>query len=125
LNYDFDNNIPIYIQVVEWLENQIMSSSLSPGEKLPSVRDLAKQFQVNPNTIQRAYREIEQKGLCHTRRGLGSVVTEDTKIIKALLDEHVSTEVSDFTSRMKKMGLSNEAIKVAIENYLEKGDHND
>ncbi|MBN2878532.1 MAG: GntR family transcriptional regulator [Clostridia bacterium] len=125
MNCDFDNNIPIYIQVVKWLENEIISSRLSPGDKLPSVRDLANQFQVNPNTIQRAYREIEQKGLCHTRRGMGSFVTDDKVKIKKLLDEFVSKEISDFTDKMSKMGLSDFDIKKAIEQYLNKGEIND
>ena len=125
MNYDFDNNIPIYIQVVEWLENQIISSELAAGDKLPSVRDLAKQFQVNPNTIQRAYREIEQKGLSHTKRGMGSFVTEDSRKIMKLLNQYVTREVSDFTYKMKKMGLSNDDIKEAIDKYLKKGGIND
>ena len=101
--YDFDNNIPINIQAVEWLENQTISSELAAGDKLPSVRNLAKQIQVNPTRYT-------------GRRGMGSFVTEYSRKTMKLLNQYVTREVCDFTYKMRKIGLSNDDIKEAIDN---------
>ena len=80
--FKFDNNTPIYIQLVEQLKIDIISGQLKSGERLPSVRDLALQNKVNPNTMQKALVELEELNLIYTERTNGKYVTEDTKLIE-------------------------------------------
>ena len=82
MNFEFDNNIPIYIQLVEQLKIYIISGNIDLGEKLPSVRDLSISFKVNPNTMQRALGELEELGLIYTKRTSGKFVTEDKYPLK-------------------------------------------
>ena len=81
MKFDFDNNIPIYIQLVEQLKISIISGKLKSGDRLPSVRDLALQTKVNPNTMQKALVELENLKLIYTERTNGKFVTNDQKII--------------------------------------------
>ena len=82
IKFDFDSNRPIYIQLVEQLELYIISGKIPPGERLPSVRDLAIQAKVNPNTMQRALAELEDAKLIHTERTNGKFITENIKHIQ-------------------------------------------
>ena len=88
MKFDFDNNIPIYIQIVEQLKIYIISGKMKPGERLLSVRELASQTKVNPNTMQKALAELEQQKLVHTERTNGKFVTNDQKLITKLKREY-------------------------------------
>ena len=79
MKVEFDNNIPIYIQLVEQLKIDIISEKLKSGERLPSVREFALQTKVNPNTVQKAFVELEDLKLIHTERTNGRFVTDDKK----------------------------------------------
>ena len=81
---DFNDNLPIYIQIMNLLKSKMVSGEISGGDKLPSVREFSKELKVNPNTIQRAYQELEREELVFTQRGMGTFVTEDIEIIKRL-----------------------------------------
>ena len=81
MNTNFDNNIPIYVQIVDYLKTYIIRGEFKSGERLPSVRDLAALFKVNPNTMQKALGELENIKLIYTERTNGKYVTEDKKII--------------------------------------------
>ena len=81
MKFYFDNNTPIYIQLVEQLKIYIISGKLNPGDRLPSVRDLALQTKVNPNTMQKALVELEEQSLVYTERTNGKFVTNDQKLI--------------------------------------------
>ena len=81
--YEFDPNAPIYLQIIGEIKKRSVRGVYSPGSKLPSVRDMAKAMGVNPNTMARAYAELEREGFVFTRRGQGSFVTEDGKKIEA------------------------------------------
>ena len=76
----YNPSIPIYLQVEAELIKDMLNGKLPPGEKLPSGRDLAVKYKINPNTASRVYQELEMKGLCFTKRGMGTFVTEDEKI---------------------------------------------
>ena len=78
---NFDNNIPIYVQIVNYLKTYIIRGVFKSGERLPSVRDLAALFKVNPNTMQKALGELENIKLIYTERTNGKYVTEDKKIL--------------------------------------------
>lgn len=80
MNFIFDNDRPIYIQLVEQLKQYIVSARLKPGERLPSVRDLAMESKVNPNTMQKALSELEDDKLIYTERTNGKFVTDDSRV---------------------------------------------
>ena len=106
MEFVFDNNIPIYIQLVEQLKIFIISGKIKAGEKLPSVRDLALQIKVNPNTIQKALGELESLGLIYTERTNGKFVTEDKKLLKKFREELAEEKVKTFIDEMKFIGFS-------------------
>lgn len=105
MNYTFDNNVPIYIQLLEYIKIYIMSGTFKCGEKLPSVRDFAITFKVNPNTMQKALSELEDIGLIYTERTNGKFVTKDPKVVEKLKDEYALTLAKSYFEGMKRIGL--------------------
>ena len=101
----FDNNIPIYIQVLEYIKIYLMSGVFKPGDKLPSVREFATTFKVNPNTMQKALAELESMNLIYTERTNGKYVTNDQKVIDKLKDEYAVTLAKSYFEGMKRIGL--------------------
>lgn len=111
----FDDNLPIYIQIIEYIKRQIITLELKEGDKLPSVRELSQELKVNPNTVQRSYQELERENLVFTQRGMGTFVTEDVKIIKALKVDMASTIVTGFINEMRSLGFALKEIVDLVE----------
>lgn len=105
---EFQSALPIYLQVMTSIKRDIVTGRLSPGDKLPSVRDMAIQYTINPNTMSRVYRELEAEGVCFTRRGMGTFVTEDEKKIASMRREMAQELVNRFLEGMKQIGISPE-----------------
>ncbi len=105
MKFTFDNNIPIYIQVLEYMKIYLISGVFKCGEKLPSVRDFAETFKVNPNTMQKALSELESMKLIYTERTNGKYVTNDKKLIEKLKDEYAITLAKSYFNGMKRIGL--------------------
>lgn len=101
-----DNDRPIYLQLVERIQMQIVSGQYLPGEKLPSVRELAAVAAVNPNTMQKAFAELERSGLIITQRTNGRNVTEDTLLIKSIRHRLATEHTKDFYTKMEQLGFS-------------------
>ena len=95
---------PVYIQLVEQLERAVVTGVYPPGERVPAVRDLAAQASVNPNTMQKAFTELERTGLIVTRRTSGRTVTEDTALIEQVRSELAELQISQFLTRMQHLG---------------------
>ena len=93
---NYDPMTPIWLQVATQLKQQIVTGRLAPGDKLPGGRDLALRFEINPNTAARVYQELERGGVCRTRRGMGTYVTEDENVISALRNEMARETVRRF-----------------------------
>lgn len=110
MNFVFDNNTPIYIQLVKQLKIYIVSGKLLPGERLPSVRDLSLKLKVNPNTLQKALGELEEMGLIFTERTNGKFVTQDDKLIEKYKKEYANTLCCDFISNMKELGFDEQTV---------------
>lgn len=108
--WNLDSDRPIFIQIVERIEQDIMSGKYSPGEKMPSVRDLALEAAVNPNTMQKALSELERLGLVYSQRTSGRFITEDQKLITSLKKEKASADVKVFLEQMKALGLDKEQV---------------
>lgn len=106
MNFIFDNDRPIYVQLVEQLKLYIVSKKLEPGSRLPSVRDLALQTKVNPNTMQKALTELETEKLIYTERTNGKFVTTDTKLIEKIKKEFAKEKTEKYLSDMEKLGIS-------------------
>ncbi len=118
----FNNNIPIYIQVIEEIKKDIVSGVLNMGEKLPSGRDLALKYKINPNTANRIYKELEASDICFTKRGLGTYITEDTDKINAIREEMAGNIFDQFFEGVKNLGYSKEEVhKKVDEKYGEQG----
>ena len=101
---EYVNNKPIYLQVIEDIRKKMITGEIPPGDKLPSVRDLALSYTINPNTASRVYREMEQMSLCFTRRGLGTFITEDPKIYDQIRNEMTHDCLADFVKGMHSLG---------------------
>lgn len=111
---DFDHNIPIYIQVINDIKINMIKGKLALGDKLPSGRDLALQYQINPNTSSRIYRELEMQGVCFTKRGLGTYVTEDCNKLKEIKEDISKQLLEDFIAGMKDLGFTKEELMEKI-----------
>lgn len=116
--WELKPNLPIYSQILEHIEAEIISGIYAPGAKLPSVRELAAQANVNPNTMQRAFSELERSGLVQTQRNAGRTVTEDTSLIQQHRTHYARKEIEGFVVAMNKVGYSNEEIKTLLANVL-------
>ncbi len=118
LNINFDESIPIYLQIMDLIKKQIIRGDLKGGEKLPSVRELAEKLKVNPNTVQKAYQELEREGIIFTLRGTGSFVTEDkNRILK--LKENIAHEIlKNFVKNMRELNIPDEEIINLISKFL-------
>lgn len=110
MSYEFSNDMPIYLQVLEHIKMQIIAKEYKSNQKLPSVRELSLIFEVNPNTIQKALAELEDIGLIFTERTNGKFVTDDLKIIKKITEQTVSGKIKDFFESMAKLGFSKQEI---------------
>lgn len=111
---EFSSNIAIWVQIAAAIRNDIASGKLSPGSKLPGGRELALQYSVNPNTAARVYQELEKDGICVTRRGLGTYVTEDTSRISALRRESAGKLIGLYLSQMRALGYSDTEAREMI-----------
>lgn len=105
MDFTFDNNIPIYIQLLDYLKIYLISGAFKAGDKLPSVRDFATTFKVNPNTMQKALTELEDMNLIYTERTNGKYVTNDAKLIESLKDEYAITLTKSYFQGMRRIGL--------------------
>lgn len=104
MNFDLNENSPIYLQIVETLQEAVLRGSLHSGDKLPSQRELALMAKVNPNTVQRAYVELERVGVTETRRGEGTFVKLEVKEIEKLRENMAHKTFSEFCAKMESIG---------------------
>lgn len=114
----FHNLTPIYIQLAERINRQIVRQDLKPGDKLPSVREMAVHVGINPNTVQRTYRELELMGIVETRRGQGTFVTENKQVLEKLREMMKEARIESFVREMSEMGYSAEEMMEGLNRYL-------
>lgn len=115
---EFQASNPIYLQIVERICYQIVRGDIQPGEKLLSVREMAVESGVNPNTVQRTYGELERMGIVVTKRGQGTFVCNDEQRIHKLKQSLQTKIIETFISNMKELGVSDEEIKEGLFQYL-------
>ncbi len=122
----FNSNQPIYLQIVERIKKEIVSGQLKADEQLSTVRDLALKYQVNPNTVQRAFSELERDGLVRSERTAGRYVSSDEKLIDSLKKQMIEEKIEAFVHELNQLNISlNESleyIKIAYEKEENKND---
>lgn len=110
MDWSLEEGRPIYAQLVERIQMQIVSGRYAPGQRLPSVRDLAAEAAVNPNTMQKAFAELERGGLIVTQRTNGRTVTEDEDRIREVRRKLAEEQIEDFWGKMRSLGFSGEEM---------------
>lgn len=118
MSWELKNDRPIYTQLLEQIEQRIISGKYEPGSKLPSVRELAAEAAVNPNTMQRAMVELENRGLIITNRTAGRVVTENESILIQIRESRAKDFTEDYISKMAELKYN----KDEIIKFIQKGD---
>ena len=119
---EFNNNIPIYLQVIERIKQDIVSGKLKPGEKMPSSREYSNELGINFNTVARVYKELEMEEIVFTKRGLGTFITESDKQIEELRYTMAKNRITLFIEGMKQLGYTKKDMIKFIEmenNYTE------
>ncbi|WP_310604773.1 GntR family transcriptional regulator [Anaerosporobacter sp.] len=111
----FDNTVPIYLQVIRQIKMDLIQGKLQLGEKMLSTRELALAYQINPNTVSRIYKELELEGICFTKRGLGTYVTENKEILITIKEEMAKTAMTQFVESMRDIGFTKEDVLRLIE----------
>nr|WP_294495343.1 GntR family transcriptional regulator [uncultured Mediterraneibacter sp.] len=106
--WNLDNDRPIYLQLMERIQHDIISGVYQPGDKLPSVRDLAVDAAVNPNTMQKALAELERCGLVYSQRTSGRFITDDASMIRKMRTELAQEHIEEFFKQMRRLGFSDE-----------------
>ena len=106
MKWQFSNDAPIYSQLIHQIQVGIVSGAFPPGQRLPSVRDLATEAGVNPNTMQRALNELEREGLLVSERTSGRFVTKDTAQIDAMRRQLAEEAAARFRREMQTLGFS-------------------
>lgn len=116
---EYNTASPIYLQVINELKKRMVKGELKPGEKMPSNRELVVLFKVNQNTAARIYREMESMGLCYTKRGIGTFVSEEDDMISGLKKEMAEELVRNFMQEMEDLGFQKGDIIDRIADYKE------
>ncbi len=106
MNIKLDGSMPIYIQIMNLIRRRIASKDLKAGDRIPSVRELAARFGVNPNTMQRALSELEKENLLCTERTIGRFVTTNSGLIEELRIQEAKNAVNEFSKKMEALGFT-------------------
>ena len=106
--WDLDNDRPIYLQLMERIQHDIISGVYRPGDKLPSVRDLALDAAVNPNTMQKALSELERSGLVYSQRTSGRFITDDEALLLRMKKDLAEDHIRQFLDQMNNLGFNSE-----------------
>jgi GntR family transcriptional regulator len=119
MSWDLKSDRPIYAQLIEQLELKICSGIYALGSKLPSVRDLAQEASVNPNTMQRALAKLEEDGLLYTNRTSGRFVTEDVIMVQKTKSKLAQEQIEEFLEKMNRLGFDKKDIMSILAEMLE------
>ncbi len=117
MEWKFESGLPIYSQIIDQMSMSIAAGIYGPGDKLPSVRELATDAGVNPNTMQRALGELERRGLVHSERTSGRFVTMETGVLQELRETMIGEYIEEFFGKLRKMGMTDQEIAEAVERW--------
>lgn len=126
MKLEFNNRDPVYVQVIRYFKEQIAVGTYEPGQEIPSRRELANRLKINPNTAQRAYKEMEEQRLIFTEGNLPSRITKDEKVLEEVREELMLEAANLFIDSVQSINVSlEEAIDLIKENYNQGGQPND
>ena len=120
----FNDKSPIYLQIIDYIKMDIVTGKMQGNDKLPSVREMSATMKVNPNTLQRAYQELERMGIVYTQRGMGTFIKEDINMIENLKKEMAKEVIDSFMLRMKNLGFTEPQIIKAISQEIKEVEYN-
>lgn len=120
MEWKFSDDVPIYLQIIEMMKTDIVSGKYKSGDRLPAVRDLAMETGVNPNTVQKAFAELERQGLVQSERTSGRFVSIDDKKIEELRKDIADAYIKDFYTKLRKLGMNDQMIKDAVKRWEDK-----
>lgn len=121
MTWTLDKDSPIYLQLMERIQIDIISGRYNAGDKIPSVRDLALEASVNPNTMQKALSELERSGLVYSQRTSGRFITNDEKMLENMKIELARTHINEFFTKMKQLGFQEDETLVFIQEAIKEG----
>ena len=116
--WELDNDRPTYLQLMERIQHDIISGVYKPGDKIPSVRDLALDAAVNPNTMQKALSELERNGLVYSQRTSGRFITDDEELLKYMKMQLATEHIRQFFEQMHQLGFSDDETLQMIQETL-------
>ncbi|WP_026695248.1 GntR family transcriptional regulator [Peribacillus kribbensis] len=120
MNITFNNRDPVYLQVVRYFKEEIAVGNLEAGQEIPSRRELAGMLKINPNTAQKAYKEMEEQGLITTERNFPSKITTDERVLSSVREELLLEAVNAFVEAVRPIKVPlDELLKKVSENYSE------
>ncbi len=119
--WNLDNERPIYLQLMERIQRDIISGVYKAGDRLPSVRDLAMDAAVNPNTMQKALSELERSGLVYSHRTSGRFITDDQPLIRKMREELAGECIRQFLAQMQDLGFEDNETVEMLEKTLKGG----
>lgn len=118
MNITFNKRDPLYVQVIRYFKEQIATGAFEPGEEIPSRRELASKLKINPNTAQRAYKEMEEAGLIFTEGNLPSRITKDEDVLRAVREELIMEAVEAFVYSMRNIHVPlDDVLRLIKEKY--------
>ncbi|MCM3747886.1 GntR family transcriptional regulator [Paenibacillus pasadenensis] len=121
MQLDFNNPKPIYLQMVDEVKKSLARGELKPGDKIPSHKEQAHLSKVNPNTVQRAYQEMEREGLTETLRGQGTFIKNDPELLVHIRSEMAQTAVQQFIEEMNGLGINPAETERLLSEHLYNG----
>lgn len=121
----FNNRDPVYVQVIRHFKEQIAKGLYAPGQEIPSRRELANQLKINPNTVQRAYKEMEEQQLIYTEGNLPSCITKDEDVLKGVRHELISEAVHVFVNSIKSINAPLPEVIELVQKQYEEGEARD
>ena len=120
--WEFENDRPIYTQLLEMIQMMIIAGRYRSGDKIPPVRELSVEAGVNPNTMQRALQELERLGLLSVNRTAGRTVTEDTALIEKIREQKALDYTGRYLLDMRRLGYDRQAVMTLLHSEMEKAD---
>lgn len=125
MDVKFNNRDPVYVQVIRHFKEQIAKGSFTPGHVIPSRRELANQLKINPNTVQRAYKEMEEQKLIYTEGNMPSCITKDETVLKSVREELISEAVQVFISSIKSINAPLPEIMELVQKQYKEAEQRD
>lgn len=121
----FESTKPIYLQIMDLIKKEIATGKLPPGGQMASVRELAMQYQVNPNTVQRALSELEREGLVKSDRTIGRFINDQSEMVEALRNQMIEEVIVEFIKKVKELNMGTDQLCPLIERYLSREERKD